>query len=198
MTVAAIPEGLDPLACHRAVDARDPEADGRFFVAIRTTRIYCRPVCASRRANRENRRFYATRVDAERDGYRPCLRCKPELPHGAAGRDPLTHLAQQAAGRIADGFLDGRGVAALAHALDVSDRHLRRAIRKAFGCSPIALAQSQRLGRAHRLLTATDLPVIHVAYASGFRSLRRFNALVRSRYHESPTALRRRQVAAGP
>jgi AraC family transcriptional regulator of adaptative response / DNA-3-methyladenine glycosylase II len=186
------PEGLDIAACHRAVNARDRRFDGVFFVAITTTRVYCRPPCPSRAASPRNRRFYASPAEAERDGFRPCLRCRPELAPGRAAIDAVGRLARVAARRIAAGALNGRGVAALAKDLGVSERHLRRALDREFGLSPIELAQTHRLLLAKQLLADTALPVTQVAYASGFQSLRRFNALVRARYRVTPGALRRR------
>ena len=185
-----------PATCHRAVDERDPRFDGRFYVAIVTTKIYCRPVCPSRRANPGNRRFFARREEARAAGFRACLRCRPDHLGSARASDPLTHLAHAAAKRIAVGALNGRSVAALAAEFEVSERHLRRALRREFGRSPVEIAQAHRLLRAKQLLTGTALPVTQVAFASGFQSLRRFNALVRERYRVTPTALRGVRVSA--
>src|SRR5690606_7463529 len=128
---------------------------------------------------------------AEADGYRPCLRCRPELAPGNASVDATSRLAQAAAGLLDDQALEGAGLEALAARLGVTDRHLRRAFVAEFGVSPVQYAQTQRLLLAKRLLTDTPLPVTEVAYASGFRSLRRFNALFRARYRLQPGELRR-------
>jgi AraC family transcriptional regulator of adaptative response / DNA-3-methyladenine glycosylase II len=188
--------GLDEDACQRAVRARDPRFDGLFFVAITTTRIYCRPICPARVTYPDRRRFFRTAAEAERAGYRPCLRCRPELAPGRALCDAVSRLAYVAAHRIAAGALNGRSVAQLARELCVSERHLRRALERELGVSPIELAQTHRLLLAKRLLADTDLPVTRVAYASGFQSLRRFNAAFREHYRMPPSDLRSSQRAS--
>jgi AraC family transcriptional regulator of adaptative response / DNA-3-methyladenine glycosylase II len=175
---------------HRAVDLRDAHFDGVFFVGIVTTGIYCRPVCPSRRANPANRRFFPAAALAERAGFRPCLRCRPERAPGEALVDSLPRLAAAAAHRIAEGALNERSVAALSRELGVTERHLRRALSRTLGVSPTALKQAQRLRTARRLLAETSLSVTRVAFASGFQSLRRFNAAFREHYRMSPTDLR--------
>ncbi|MGN6391358.1 MAG: DNA-3-methyladenine glycosylase 2 family protein [Gemmatimonadales bacterium] len=189
--VPTLPSALSPEACSRALDARDPRFDGLFFVGITTTRIYCRPVCPARVSYHERRRFFDTAASAERAGFRPCLRCRPELAPGRALIDAVPNLARVAAQRIAAGALNGRGVARLAGELGVSDRHLRRALERELGVSPLELAQTHRLLLAKRLLADTALPVTRIAYASGFQSLRRFNTVFRERYRLSPSAVRR-------
>ena len=174
-----------------AVDARDPRFDGVFFVGVTTTRVYCRPVCPSRVAHDDHRRFFDSAAAAERAGFRPCLRCRPELAPGRTIVAAVSRLAHAAAQRIAAGALNGHSVADLASELGVSERHLRRALEREGGVSPLDLAQTHRLLLAKRLLQDTDLPVTRVAYASGFQSLRRFNAVFRARYGMPPTALRR-------
>lgn len=181
----------DRAACSQAVAARDPRFDGVFFVGIATTGIYCRPVCPSRVARDENRRFYATAARAEAAGFRPCLRCRPEMAPGHAGCDAVASLAATAAGRIAAGALNEGSLSDLAASLGVTERHLRRALRREAGVSPVALAQTHRLLLAKQLLADTRLSVTEVAYASGFQSLRRFHAVWQERYGLSPTALRR-------
>lgn len=187
----------------RAVVARDPRFDGLFFVAITTTGIYCRPVCPTRAAESSHRRFFDSAASAEQAGYRPCLRCRPELAPGRALMDAVPRLATVAAHRIGAGALNGRGVAKLAGDLGVSERHLRRALERELGVSPLELAQTHRLLLAKRLLADTDLPVIQVAFASGFESLRRFNSVFRERYRVTPSAVRhaarpRRESRSGP
>ena len=182
---------LDTLACYRALRARDARFDGRFFVAVSSTRVYCRPVCTVKAPKRENCRFYASAAAAESAGYRPCLRCRPELAPGNASVDATTRVAQAAASMIEDRTLDETGLDAVAARLGITDRHLRRAFGTEFGVSPVEFAQTQRLLLAKRLLTDTSLPVTEVAYASGFGSLRRFNALFKQRYRLQPSRLRR-------
>ncbi|HWA38917.1 MAG TPA: DNA-3-methyladenine glycosylase 2 [Burkholderiales bacterium] len=183
--------GLDPATCYRAMRARDTRFDGRFFVAVSSTRIYCRPVCTVRPPRRENCRFYPSAAAAEEAGYRPCLRCRPELAPGNASIDATSRLAQAAASLIEDGTLNGAGLERLAVRLGISERHVRRAFGVEFGVSPVAFAQTQRLLLAKRLLTDTRLPVTEVALASGFNSLRRFNALFKERYRLQPMQLRK-------
>jgi AraC family transcriptional regulator of adaptative response / DNA-3-methyladenine glycosylase II len=175
---------------HHAVNARDARFDGVFYVGIITTKIYCRPVCPSRRANPRNRRFFLSTADAETAGFRACLRCRPELAPGRAECDALSRLASIAADRIRNGALNGRSVRELAHELSVSERHLRRALDREMGASPVELAQEQRLQLARRLLSETALPITSIAYSAGFQSLRRFNALFRQRYGMNPSTLR--------
>jgi AraC family transcriptional regulator of adaptative response / DNA-3-methyladenine glycosylase II len=182
---------LDQDSCHRALDARDPRFDGVFFVGVRSTKIYCRPICPARTTLRRNRRFFNNAAAAERSGFRPCLRCRPELAPGLARVDAVPRLAESAARRIAAGALNGHGVDELAGSLSVSARQLRRALDEELGVSPVELAQTHRLLLAKQLLTETSLPVTQVAYASGFQSLRRFNALFLERYRLNPQALRR-------
>jgi len=182
---------LDLHTCYRALRARDARFDGRFFVAVSSTRIYCRPVCTVKPPKRENCRFYPSAAAAETAGYRPCLRCRPELAPGNASVDATTRVAQAAASLIEDRTLEEGGLDAIAARLGITDRHLRRAFGAEFGVSPVEFAQTQRLLLAKRLLTDTALPVTEVAYASGFGSLRRFNALFKQRYRLQPSMLRR-------
>ncbi|HEX6308241.1 MAG TPA: DNA-3-methyladenine glycosylase 2 [Longimicrobiales bacterium] len=178
-------------ALYQALHARDRRFDGVFFVGVRSTMIYCRPVCRARRPHARNCTFFRTAAEAERSGYRPCLRCRPELAPGRSLTDASSRLARAAYARIAGGALDGRSLADVARELCVGERHLRRVVSAEFGASPVELAQTQRLLLAKQLLTETDLPVSRVAFASGFASLSRFNTLFRTRYRLSPTRLRR-------
>ncbi len=186
---------LDSNICYRAMRARDARFDGRFFVAVSSTHIYCRPVCTVKPPRRENCRFYPSAAAAESAGYRPCLRCRPELAPGNASVDATTRLAQAAASMLEDHTLEGDSLEAVAARLGITDRHLRRAFRAEFGVSPVAFAQTQRLLLAKRLLTDTALPVTEIAFASGFASVRRFNALFKAQYRLQPSQLRR--VAPG-
>jgi AraC family transcriptional regulator of adaptative response / DNA-3-methyladenine glycosylase II len=204
MTDTATPAPmLDAESCARALASRDPRFDGVFFVGISSTMIYCRPVCPARVAYPDRRRFFPSAAAAEHDGFRPCLRCRPELAPGRALVDAVPRVARAAAIRIAAGALNGRGVGHLAHELGVGERQLRRAMERELGVSPVELAQTHRLLLAKCLLTDTVLPVTRVAFASGFQSLRRFNTVFQERYRMSPSALRRRRrtaagVGAGP
>src|SRR5258706_97759 len=181
---------LDSHTCYRALRARDARFDGRFFVAVSSTRIYCRPVCTVKPPRRENCRFFPSAAAAESGGYRPCLRCRPELAPGNASVDATTRLAQAAASMLEDRTLDDDGLETLATRLGITDRHLRRAFGAEFGVSPVEFAQTQRLLLAKRLLTDTTLPITEVAFASGFGSVRRFNTLFRQRYRLKPSQLR--------
>ena len=196
MRASSIRPALDADVCDRALAARDARFDGVFFVGIRTTMIYCRPVCPARVSYKDRRRFFDTAAAAERDGFRPCMRCRPELAPGRASCDAVPRVAQAAAIRIAAGALNGRGVGDLAGELGVGERQLRRAMERELGVSPVELAQTHRLLLAKRLLTDTALPVTRIAYASGFQSLRRFNTAFREHYRMSPSALRRRPPRA--
>lgn len=183
---------LDSVTSYRALRARDARFDGRFFVAVSSTRIYCRPVCTVKSPRFENCRFYRSAAAAEVAGYRPCLRCRPELAPGNASVDATTRVAQAAASLIEDRAIDSDGLVGVASSLGITDRHLRRVFGAEFGVSPVEFAQTQRLLLAKRLLTDTGLPITEVAFASGFGSLRRFNALFKQRYRLQPGQLRRR------
>ncbi len=183
---------LDPDICYRALRARDRRFDGRFFAAVVTTGIYCRPICPARTARRENLRFFPSAAGAEQQGFRPCLRCRPERAPGLASVDAVSRLVRGAIAGIEEHALSSTGVADLAASLGVSDRHLRRVTEAELGVSPIELAQTQRLLLAKRLLRDTSLSQTHIAFASGFGSVRRFNALFKSRYGLSPRAVRGR------
>jgi AraC family transcriptional regulator, regulatory protein of adaptative response / DNA-3-methyladenine glycosylase II len=189
---AAARTSLDHDAWSRAVVSRDPRFDGVFYVGISSTGSYCRPVCPARVSYPERRRFFSSAAAAEQEGFRPCLRCRPELAPGMAVCDAVPRVARAAALRIAAGALNGRSVAELAHELGVGERHLRRAMERELGVSPIELAQTHRLLLAKCLLTDTSLPVTRVAFASGFQSLRRFNTVFQQRYRLSPSVLRDR------
>src|SRR5580693_6322807 len=181
---------LDSNACYRAARARDRRFDGRFFVGITSTHIYCRPICTARPAHRKNMRFYSNAAAAEGAGFRPCLRCRPERAPGLAPVDAVSRLVGAAMAGIEEHALSSARVGELAAALGVSERHLRRVTESELGVSPIALAQTQRLLLAKRLLRDTSLSLTHIAFASGFSSVRRFNALFKSRYGLNPRGVR--------
>ena len=195
-----------------ALVARDARFDGHFFTGVTSTGIYCRPVCAVRTPRRENCRFFALAAQAEHAGFRPCLRCRPELAPQALAwsvQDASSILVQQAvrlldapdlwpapgAGSARD---SGATVARLAERLGVSDRHLRRIFEAALGVSPLQYLQTRRLLTAKQLLTDTPMPVTQVALASGFASVRRFNAAFAGHYGLNPTQLRRSGAAPAP
>ncbi len=191
-------------ARYDALATRDPRFDGVFFVGVSTTGIYCRPICPARTPGRSRCTFYATPVQAEAAGHRACFRCRPELAPGnaetTAAVDAVDHLVASAAARIAEGALNDASVDDLASELGVSARHLRRAIEIRLGVSPVVLAQSRRLALAKQLLHDTALPLTEIAFAAGFGSVRRFNAVFAATMGRPPSALRKehvRDVSAG-
>jgi AraC family transcriptional regulator, regulatory protein of adaptative response / DNA-3-methyladenine glycosylase II len=186
---------LDADSCYRALSTHDSRFDGRFYVGVSSTGIYCRPVCTVRTPRRENCHFFPSAAAAEVEGYRPCLRCRPELAPGNASVDATARLAQAAVDLIEGGALEEAGIEDLAGRVGVTGRHLRRVFLAEFGVTPVEYAQTQRLLLAKRLLTDTALPVTEIALASGFQSLRRFNALFKTRYRMPPSRLRK---AAAP
>ena len=182
---------LDPRRCYSALKARDARFDGRFFVAVSTTGIYCRPVCTARTPGQDRCSFYANAASAERAGYRPCLRCRPELAPGQAPVDAVRTAARWAVARIESGALNEGDLERLAAEYGISSRQLRRVVETEFGVTPVELAQTRRLLLAKHLLTDSTLGMTDVAFASGFSSVRRFNHLFKTRYGLNPTALRR-------
>ncbi len=187
---------IDDTAAYQALAARDPRFDGVFFTGVASTGIYCRPVCPARTPARKNCRFYGSAEAAERDGFRPCLRCRPELAPGNAPVDRSSRLARLVVRRIHEGLADdGAGLEEIAAGFGISARQLRRVIVKELGVSPISLLQTRRLLLAKQLLTETRLPVTEIAFASGFSSLRRFNDAFLSHYRMPPTRLRKEAAA---
>ncbi|MDO9071824.1 MAG: AlkA N-terminal domain-containing protein [Rubrivivax sp.] len=188
---------LDPDAAYLALKARDARFDGRLFVGVTSTGIYCRPVCRVRTPRRENCRFFGSRAQAEAAAFRPCMKCRPEIAPGLSHTDSSRSLAHSAAQLIEHAVHGGQGLAlpALAARLGVTDRHLRRIFVATHGVSPHDYLATQRLLLAKQLLTDTSLPVTQVALASGFDSLRRFNAAFVEGYRFNPTQLRREGAA---
>ena len=183
---------LNEDALYRALSTRDPRFDGVFFTGVLTTGIYCRPVCTARTPGRDRVRFFTSAAAAENRGFRPCLRCRPELAPGQAPIDAVGRRARLAAARIEAGALrNGGSLEKLARELGMSSRQLRRVVQQEFGVSPIQLAQTGRLLLAKQLITESRLPMIAVAEAAGFESVRRFNALFRKHYRLTPTRMRR-------
>lgn len=185
---------LSSAHCYEVVKARDARFDGLFFVGVSTTGVYCRPVCRVRTPGRDRCSFFANAASAEAAGFRPCLRCRPELAPGAAPADAAQRVANTAVARIEAGALSGGSVEELAAELGVSSRQLLRAVESEYGVSPLALAQTQRLLLAKQLLTDTPLRVIDVAFGSGFASVRQFNRLFRQAYRLNPLALRKQSA----
>jgi AraC family transcriptional regulator of adaptative response / DNA-3-methyladenine glycosylase II len=183
---------LDHETCYRALATRDARFDGLFFVGVTSTRIYCRPVCTARTPRADHCRFYRSAAAAEQSRFRPCLRCRPELAPGHSPVDASGRVARAAAARIEAGALNnGRSLEDLAAEFGLSSRQLRRITRNELGVAPVQLAQTRRLLLAKQLLTETDLPIIDVAFGSGFESVRRFNALFLAHYRMSPRRFRR-------
>lgn len=181
---------LDFETCDAARLRRDPAYDGRFFTAVKTTGIYCRPVCPVKQPRSENVSFYPTAAAAERAGFRPCLRCRPETAPFCHAWNGTRTTVDRALRLIEEGALDTGSVDALAERLGVGARHLARLFRRHVGATPLQTAQTVRIQRAKRLLHDTDLPVSEIARRSGFRSLRRFHAAFRDLYGRPPTQLR--------
>jgi AraC family transcriptional regulator of adaptative response / DNA-3-methyladenine glycosylase II len=194
MTQSKTPDRVDlaadPTACYRALKSHDARFDGRFFVGVRTTGIYCRPVCRVRLPLEKNCTFFNSAPAAEGAGFRPCLRCRPETAPGWSNTDISNQLAIAASRLIEQQLHNAPRVTEIADKLGVTDRHLRRIFEEHFGVSPVDYLQTQRLLLAKRLLTDTTMSVTDVAGAAGFGSLRRLNASMKERYALSPSALR--------
>lgn len=192
---AATDNHPDPESCYRALLARDARFDGLFFTGVKTTGIYCRPVCAVRAPRRASCVFFGSAAAAEAAGFRPCLRCRPELAPYALQQNLAFAIWQRiAAGALNEADDDGAGggpLERLANDIGLSSRQVRRILLAHFGVTPVELAQTQRLLFAKKLLQETALPMPELAYAAGFRSVRRFDALFASRYRMAPGALRR-------
>ena len=176
--------------CNAARLRRDPCYDGRFFTAVKTTRIYCRPVCPVKQPLTRNVSYFPTAAAAEAAGYRPCLRCRPETAPFCAAWNGTRATIARALKLIDDGALDCGSVAALSERLGVSARHLARLFERHVGASPQQVAQTRRVQRAKRLLDTTADPMTQIAYGAGFGSVRRFNAAFRELYGRSPSSLR--------
>jgi AraC family transcriptional regulator of adaptative response / DNA-3-methyladenine glycosylase II len=182
---------LDPSACYRALVTRDARFDGRVFVGVRTTGIYCRPICPARTPKQENVRFFPSAAAAQEAGFRPCLRCRPEISPDAAAWRGTSNTVSRALALIEAGALDGAGMEALAGRLGLGSRQLRRLFRQHLGASPLAVAQTRRVHLAKQLIHDTDLAMTEVALASGFGSVRRFNETFQQLFRRPPASLRR-------
>ena len=192
------PMDLDAKACYRAIATRDARFDGRLFIAVKSTRIYCRPICPARTPKRENVAFYPSAAAAQEAGYRPCLRCRPETAPDLGVWRGTSNTVSRALALIEKGGLDGADVEALADRLGVGERQLRRLFRRHLGASPIAVAQTRRVLLAKHLIHETRLPMSEVALAAGFGSIRRFNATFQQLFRRAPSTLRRGIGAASP
>ena len=183
---------IDAETCEDAMKRRDPSFDGLFFVAVKTTGIYCRPVCTARMPRPENIKFYPSAAAAERAGYRPCLRCRPETAPFCPAWKGTKATVDRALRMIAEGALDRAGVEDLADRLGVGSRHLSRLFDQHIDASPMQVARTLRVQKAKRLLNTSDLSIAEIAVHAGFPSARRMNAAFASLYGRSPSELRRK------
>jgi len=188
---------LDHDACYRALKTRDIRFDGRLFVAVRTTGIYCRPVCPARIPLSKNVIFYATAAAAQQKGFRPCLRCRPETAPDLARWRGTSNSVSRALSLIEMGALDTGDLEHLATRLGLGERQLRRLFQKHLGASPMSVASTRRVLLAKQLIHESFLPLTEIAFASGFGSIRRFNEVFKQLFKRSPSAIRRSLVADG-
>jgi AraC family transcriptional regulator of adaptative response / DNA-3-methyladenine glycosylase II len=191
---------LDHDACYRAISQRDARFDGRLFIGVKTTGVYCRPVCPARTPRSQNVNFYPTAAAAQEAGFRPCLRCRPETAPDMGAWRGTSNTVSRALGLIELGALDAADVDALANRLGVGERQLRRLFRQHLGASPVAVAQTRRVLLAKQLIHETRLPMTEIAFAAGFGSVRRFNETFQALFDRAPGALRRAgalEVSAG-
>lgn len=192
------PPTLDFDACYRAASGRDARWDGRVYLGVTSTGIYCRPSCPARKPRRENCRFYASAAACVAAGFRACKRCRPEAVPGTRDWDARGDLVARAVRRIRDGAVDTVGVAGLAAELAVSERHLRRMLLEEVGVGPLQLARTRRAHAARALIEETDLPLADVAFAAGFGSVRQFGDTMREEFGIAPSALPRRSQPERP
>src|SRR5271170_2074678 len=184
----------DKATCYKALQSRDSRFDGLIFVGVKSTGIYCRPVCPARTAKYENCTFYGSAAGAQEAGFRPCLRCRPETAPQFASWKGTSNTVSRALALIGEGALDGENssVEKLADRLGVGERQLRRLFLQHLGASPLVVAQTRRVLFAKQLIHDTSLPMTEVALASGFNSLRRFNEVFHDLFHRPPSSLRRK------
>ncbi len=183
---------MDFAACERARYARDPAFDGRIFIGVTSTRIYCRPVCPVRQPLSRNVRYFPSAAAAEAAGFRPCLRCRPETAFRSPAWKGVHATIDRALRLIEDGALDHGDVPALAERLGIGPRHLSRLFSEHLGSTPVKVARTARVQRAKRLIDETQLSMTEIAARAGFSSLRSFNATFREVYRRAPSDLRRR------
>ena len=191
--------GLDHDACYRAIVSRDARFDGRLFIGVKTTGIYCRPICPARTPKQSSCTFFANAAAAQEAGFRSCLRCRPECSPELAIWHGTSNTVSRGLGLIADGALDGEdaSVDALAMRLGVGERQLRRLFQQHIGASPVTVAQTRRVLFAKQLIAETAMPLSQIALAAGFGSIRRFNAVFQTLYRRPPGQLRRAGADAG-
>src|SRR5579872_1989547 len=187
---------MDLRAYERARLARDPRFDGRFFIGVTTTGIYCRPICPAPTLKEENVRYFPSAAAAAEAGFRPCLRCRPEASPGTPAWLGASATVSRALKLIGESALDDSGVDDLADRLGMGARHLRRLFLKHLGATPVAVAQTRRVHFAKKLIDETQLPMTQVALASGFGSIRRFNATFQKLYGRAPRDLRKASARA--
>lgn len=182
---------LDWKSCSQARLTRDARYDGKFFIGVLTSGVYCRPICPARTAKESNCRYYPTAAAAAAAGFRPCLRCRPECSPGTPAWQGTSSTVSRALRLISEGALDDSTVDELATQLGVGERHLRRLFLQHLGATPIAVAHTRRLHFAKKLIDETTLPMNHIALLAGFGCVRRFNAVIRQTYRRTPTQIRR-------
>ncbi len=182
---------LDWQVCSRARLSRDARFDGKFFIGVLTSRVYCRSICPAPTAKEKNVRYYPSAAAAAEAGFRPCLRCRPECSPGTPAWLGTSNTVSRALRLIDESALEDGGVEVLAERLGVGSRHLRRLFLQHLGATPSAVAHTRRLHFAKKLIDETRLPMTQVAMASGFGCVRRFNAAIRKVYHRTPTRIRR-------
>ena len=181
-------------ALYEAFKVKDPRFDGRIFIAISSTGIYCRPVCGARMPKFENCTFYNTAAEAEQAGYRPCLLCRPELAPGTSISDATSNLLYRATRVLEENCGSGMNLDEFANSLGCSSRHLRRIFMDEYNVTPVQYLQTCRLLLAKNLLTSTNLSILDIAIASGFGSVRRFNDVFKKHYNLTPTSLRKKSL----
>ena len=189
---------LDADQCYRVAQSRDSRFDGWFYIAVRTTGIYCRPSCPAITPKRANVEFFASAAAAQQHGYRACKRCRPDAAPGSPEWNMRGDVVARAMRLIADGIVDREGVAGLARRLGYSSRHLTRLVTDELGAGPLALARAQRAQTARVLIETSSMSMTDVAFAAGFGSVRQFNDTVREVYALAPTELRRRSSIGDP
>ncbi len=186
---------LDFERCYRAVASRDPRFDGWFVTAVTTTRIYCRPSCPAVTPKRRNVRFLPSPAAAQREGFRACLRCRPDAAPGSPEWDNRADVVARAMRLIGDGVVDRDGVPGLASRLGYTQRHLHRMLCSELGAGPLALARAQRAQTARVLIETTEMGLAEIAFAAGFHSVRQFNDTIREVYGRTPSLLRNGSAA---
>src|SRR5579863_1527980 len=185
---------LDPDACYRIICARDARFDGSFFTGVKTTGIYCRPICPAPTPQRKNVSFFPSAAAAQEAGFRPCLRCRPEIAPSLAAWRGASNTVSRALSLMEKGALDEAPVAVLAERLGLGERQLRRLFRRHLGATPVAVAQTRRVLLAKQLIHETHLSMTEIALAAGFGSTRRFNETFRQMFGRAPSSLRRKET----